>query len=310
MKIYILALLTLCISSQLSAQVKIGDNPTTIDTRSLLELESSDKAFMLPRLTTVQRDAQTGWKAGHTIYNSTDSCIQTFDGVVWECLGAATADLDEWNDADSNLATLGKNLIYARQALGNSDTVVVTDDGKLGIGLSNPSAGIHLRGQSGTAINNAFYDAVGGEHFLIQRRANGTIGSETPLLNGDFIVQNIISGHNGVGYSGFGGVNLWANATENWNATSQGAKYSIATTPNGSLTRITRLVIEQDGNVGFGLFTSASVPTAKIHVKPTASGDALRVEGVQNYADNAAAVAAGLPVGTVYRTGDLLKIVH
>ena len=28
------------------------------------------------------------------------------------------------------------------------------------------------------------------------------------------------------------------------------------------------------------------------------------------YADNAAAIAAGLPVGTRYRTGDFLKIVH
>ena len=28
------------------------------------------------------------------------------------------------------------------------------------------------------------------------------------------------------------------------------------------------------------------------------------------YADNAAAIAAGLPIGTRYRTGDFLKIVH
>jgi len=32
--------------------------------------------------------------------------------------------------------------------------------------------------------------------------------------------------------------------------------------------------------------------------------------GAPNYADNAAAVAAGLQVGQVYRTGDVLKIVH
>ena len=32
--------------------------------------------------------------------------------------------------------------------------------------------------------------------------------------------------------------------------------------------------------------------------------------GAANYADNAAAVAAGLLVGQVYRTGDVLKIVH
>lgn len=32
--------------------------------------------------------------------------------------------------------------------------------------------------------------------------------------------------------------------------------------------------------------------------------------GVSEYADNAAAVAAGLAVGKVYRTGDVLKIVR
>jgi hypothetical protein len=32
--------------------------------------------------------------------------------------------------------------------------------------------------------------------------------------------------------------------------------------------------------------------------------------GVLEYADNAAAVTAGLAVGKVYRTGDVLKIVH
>ena len=33
-------------------------------------------------------------------------------------------------------------------------------------------------------------------------------------------------------------------------------------------------------------------------------------QAVAEYADNAAAVAAGLPIGTRYRTGDFLKIVH
>ena len=31
---------------------------------------------------------------------------------------------------------------------------------------------------------------------------------------------------------------------------------------------------------------------------------------IQEYADNAAAIAAGLSVGSIYRTGDALKIVH
>lgn len=36
----------------------------------------------------------------------------------------------------------------------------------------------------------------------------------------------------------------------------------------------------------------------------------LNVGTVDEYADNAAAVTAGLPIGQVYRTGDLLKVVH
>jgi len=36
----------------------------------------------------------------------------------------------------------------------------------------------------------------------------------------------------------------------------------------------------------------------------------IRLTGVSEYADNAAAIAAGLTTGDVYRTGDLLKIVH
>ncbi|MBO6515315.1 MAG: tail fiber domain-containing protein [Bacteroidia bacterium] len=68
------------------AQVKLGNNHSTIDDRSLLEMESSDKALMLPRLSNAQRDGQTGWKAGHVIYNTTDSCIAAFDGVAWKCL--------------------------------------------------------------------------------------------------------------------------------------------------------------------------------------------------------------------------------
>lgn len=36
----------------------------------------------------------------------------------------------------------------------------------------------------------------------------------------------------------------------------------------------------------------------------------LNLESVSEYTDNAAAVSGGLSVGDVYRTGDILKIVH
>ena len=46
-----------------------------------------------------------------------------------------------------------------------------------------------------------------------------------------------------------------------------------------------------------------------LSITPT-SALAIAIDTVQEYTDNAAAVTAGLSVGSIYRTGDLLKIVH
>ena len=51
-----------------------------------------------------------------------------------------------------------------------------------------------------------------------------------------------------------------------------------------------------------------------MRIEATASGAKvhgnLNITSVSEYADNTAAIAAGLTTGDVYRTGDLLKIVH
>ena len=59
-------------ASGLIGQVKIGTNPTLIDSNSLLELESKSKGFLFPRMNTVQMNAMNKPPDGMTIYN-TDS---------------------------------------------------------------------------------------------------------------------------------------------------------------------------------------------------------------------------------------------
>lgn len=62
-----------------------------------------------------------------------------------------------------------------------------------------------------------------------------------------------------------------------------------------------------EGRVGIGV----NAPAAPLHVvKQAADLTPALIEGCSDLPDNAAAIAAGLPIGALYRTGDFIKVVH
>lgn len=80
MKKILLFMLTAFGMLQTDAQVKIGDNPSTISSGSLLELESTSKAFTLPRMTTVQMQAVSDPIPGMMLFNTDSNCIYFYRG--------------------------------------------------------------------------------------------------------------------------------------------------------------------------------------------------------------------------------------
>lgn len=113
-KIIILCGMFLLLCSTLSvAQIKVGDNPLAIDDGSILEIESSDRAFVLPRLTNAQRNQIATPLTGAVIYNKDEDCIQTNIGTPqtpeWQCLINNIEDMDEQQmslDLTNNIVTL------------------------------------------------------------------------------------------------------------------------------------------------------------------------------------------------------------
>ncbi|MDB9836254.1 hypothetical protein OAC51_05070, partial [Flavobacteriaceae bacterium] len=73
-------LLILGSSTHLAAQIKLGDNGTTMSPYALLELESTDKGLLLPRMTSEERDAAFGQEtpAGMVIFNTDENTMQYF----------------------------------------------------------------------------------------------------------------------------------------------------------------------------------------------------------------------------------------
>jgi hypothetical protein len=62
-------------ANTLQAQIKLGDNPGTIDVNSLLELESTSKGLLFPRLTDAAMTGMTTPPAGMVVYNTTRNCL-------------------------------------------------------------------------------------------------------------------------------------------------------------------------------------------------------------------------------------------
>lgn len=84
MKKIIWLLLLLWVNIALS-QVKVGDNINTIDAASILELESSEKVFVITRMNATEMNLISPLN-GAMVYNTDAKCIFVFEGAVWKSL--------------------------------------------------------------------------------------------------------------------------------------------------------------------------------------------------------------------------------
>jgi hypothetical protein len=78
----------------LSAQVGVNGTNSDPDPSAMLDVESTNKGLLMPRMTTNQRDGIANPAAGLMIYNVDDSCFNYFSGLEWvkDCGRKMTAD--------------------------------------------------------------------------------------------------------------------------------------------------------------------------------------------------------------------------
>lgn len=80
----------ICFAVGLSAQSNVGIGTPTPDNSAILELFSTQKGFLVPRMTTVQRTAIATPAAGLLLYDTDVNCFFFYDGTVWNQLCQST----------------------------------------------------------------------------------------------------------------------------------------------------------------------------------------------------------------------------
>ncbi len=103
-------LIALFWSGSMFSQAGINSTGASPDPNAMLDVSSSSKGFLPPRMSEVERDAMgLSLTAGMTIYNTDENCLNVFNGSSWEslCGGGAVSDMDYLLSLDKSVISVG-----------------------------------------------------------------------------------------------------------------------------------------------------------------------------------------------------------
>jgi len=237
MKITILTTLLVILSLGLIAQVGVNSDGSSPDGSAMLDVKSSDKGMLVPRMSTAQRTAISSPATGLLVFDETTGGFWFYNGTAWTDLSAADSD---W--------TISGNDIYS------------ANTGNVGIGTSTPIAGLDinrvgyfddtkatLRLRTNRDSTHVLFGRLGSandENFQIAKNYIRTHVS--PL----FVQEDTTIGSQNIAFG-------------------QNGDLSLATSGPGS-TPLDRIYIQASGNVGIN--TSTPDSSAQFEVNSTTKG--------------------------------------
>jgi hypothetical protein len=132
-----------------SAQVKIGDNPNTINANSLLELESTNKGFLPPRValnSTASVAPLTGTvTAGMLVYSSGGTLADGYyywNGTAWRLV--ATSELNTVAKSATTTLTKNETFVVASNDITLTLPAITASDNGLSITIKNVGSHVDL----------------------------------------------------------------------------------------------------------------------------------------------------------------------
>jgi hypothetical protein len=168
-----------------SVQAQVGIGTVTPNTSAVLDVESTTKGLLLPRLTTLQRDEIVLPVAGLTIFNSTKECLEWYDGVLWyNACGSqsstnGTAIVSSYNCIKANAGIMTEGVPVS----GVTQTITATVVAKGTYNISTTANGVTFSGSgtfSGTGAQDIVLTATGAPTFTGSKKF---ILNTTPSCN-------------------------------------------------------------------------------------------------------------------------------
>lgn len=178
----VLSMLTIDVKAQ-----SFGIGTDAPDPQSILDIVATDKGVFIPRMTTVQRDANitpslNATDEGLFIYNNDDSAFNYWDGTQWVVIGSSTSD--DWTivgnagtDADANFIGTTDAVDFVMRT-NNTERARILSGGNFGIGTPSPNAKLHVIQNAASRAIEIYHSGASGNGIYLNTNnaSNGSSG--------------------------------------------------------------------------------------------------------------------------------------
>ena len=197
-----------------------------------------------------------GGFTGYAVQNLGNTA-SSFSGTLFYDQNGALGQFQGFNNVTheyriNNIATGGSINFMT----GSVSRFSVANDGRIGIGTTNPAAAFELARSGGAdAYLTAYSGSAAVNPFVSPtfqgRSARGTAGAPTAVQNND-ILATFTGGGYGATSFGTSRAAITMRANQNWTDSAQGTSIRFSTTPNGNTTPGEVMIISSSGTVGIG----------------------------------------------------------
>jgi hypothetical protein len=213
------------------AQIKVGDNPTTLNPDALLEIETTNKGLLLPRValtSTTDAAPLSAHVQGMIVYNTADvpapgdvtTGYYYNDGTQWVRLAGDNSIANEWMITGNAGTDEASNFIGTSDAVAfvtrtdNTERMRVTGTGNVGIGTPDPWGLLEVKSDNAFVTNLYVTNTSNtGAAQTILRTNNKTYVIGANNASGSFAISDASTGQSRMVINSLGNVAIGGSAS-------------------------------------------------------------------------------------------------
>ena len=168
------------LSSTETGATGVGIGTTSVASSALLDIVSTTKGLLPPRMTTTQRDAISSPATGLTVYNTTTNALNVYGASSWGAVGSGGGALSSLSDVSISSPAGGQVLAYSGSAWVNSNV------GSVVAGVAGPTFLVNKNGTNQTVTASTFTKLTW-SNVVFDTNSNFASNKFTPTVAGKYL---------------------------------------------------------------------------------------------------------------------------